>query len=251
MDDSRVYPSRRAFIKKSAIPVERMYGEYPILEMAEGLFMNRKINLLDNFRGSEIHAGLRRMPNDAFIAAESVFPVNAYTIADIAHYAIGQGDYQVTALQSAMVVSTILNDGVLYLPSVVRSVTLRQGDNRPGKIIAPDPGRSKVRLYPAAVANEIKEAMHAVVLRGTAWGVFGDLVRVKGRKFYAKTGTAETGFTKDNSLFTGFVCFRNNAHVIFSVIVPRSGLGARVAGKLTAQIIRGIIEYETRKGNVL
>ncbi|NIM16182.1 MAG: FtsW/RodA/SpoVE family cell cycle protein [Candidatus Aminicenantes bacterium] len=251
MDDSRVYPSRRAFIKKSAIPMERMYREYPILELAEHFFMNRKINLLDNFRDSEIHAGLRRMPNDAFIAIESVFPVNAYTIADIAHYAIGQGDYQVTALQNAMVISTILNDGVLYLPSVVQSVTLRQGDNRPGKIIAPDPSKSKVRLYPAAIAGEIKEAMHAVVLRGTAWGVFGDLVRVKGRKFYAKTGTAETGFTKDNSLFTGFVCFRNNAHVIFSVIVPRSGLGARVAGKLTAQIIRGIIEYEARKGNML
>lgn len=249
--DSRVYPSRRAFIKKSTIPVDWKYREYPILEMAERLFMNRKINLLDNFRDSEIHAGLRRMPNDAFIAIESVFPVNAYTIADIAHYAIGQGDYQVTALQNAMVVSTILNNGVLYLPSVVQSVTLRQGDNRPGKTITPDPGKSKIRLYPAAIAGDIKEAIHAVVLRGTSRGVFGELVRVKGRKFYAKTGTAETGFTKDNALFTGFVRFRNNTHVIFSVIVPRSGLGSRVAGKLTAQILRGIIDHETRKGNVL
>jgi cell division protein FtsI/penicillin-binding protein 2/cell division protein FtsW (lipid II flippase) len=249
--DSRVYPSRRAFIKKAAIPMERMYQEYPILEHAERFFMNRKINLLDNFRESEIHAGLHRMPNDAFIAIESVFPVNAYTIADIAHYAIGQGDFQVTTLQNAMVVSTILNNGVLYLPSVVQSVTLREGDNLPGKIITPNPGKSKIRLYPAAIAGEIKEAMHAVVLRGTARGVFGDLVRVKGRKFYAKTGTAETGFTKDNSLFTGFVRFRNNTYVIFSVIVPRSGLGSRVAGKLTAQVLRGIIDHETRKGNAL
>jgi cell division protein FtsI/penicillin-binding protein 2 len=248
--DSRVYAPRQAFVKKSAVPVEQVYREYPILELAERFFMNRKINLLGNFRDSEIHAGLRRMPNDAFIAAESVFPVNAYTIADIAHYAIGQGDYQVTALQNAMVVSTILNDGVLYLPSVVRSVTLREGDNRQGKTITPDPGKNRIRLYPAAIANEIKEAMEAVVLLGTAGGVFGDLLRVKDRKFYAKTGTAETGFTKDNSLFTGFVRFRNNRHVIFSVIVPRSGSGARVAGKLTAQIIRGIIEHETRKGNV-
>jgi len=91
--------------------------------------------------------------------------------------------------------------------------------------------------------------MQSVALRGTAGGVFGDLM--KGRIFYAKTGTAETGFSRDNALFTGFVKFRNNEYVVFSVIVPRSGLGARIAGKLTAQIMGDIIEYENKKGNPL
>ncbi|MCX6579714.1 MAG: hypothetical protein NT166_05965 [Candidatus Aminicenantes bacterium] len=57
--------------------------------------------------------------------------------------------------------------------------------------------------------------------------------------------------SKDNALFTGFVKFRNNEYVEFSVIVSRSGLGARIAGKLTAQIMGGIIEYENKKGNPL
>ncbi|MDQ1355034.1 MAG: FtsW/RodA/SpoVE family cell cycle protein [Acidobacteriota bacterium] len=52
-----------------------------------------------------------------------------------------------------------------------------------------------------------------------------------------------------NALFTGFVKFRNNEYVVFSVIVPRSGLGVRIAGKLTAQIMADIIEYENKRGN--
>jgi len=80
-------------------------------------------------------------------------------------------------------------------------------------------------------------------------GIFGELM--KGRIFYARTGTEETGFSKDNALFTGFVKFRNNEYVVFSVIVPRSGLGARIAGKLTAQIMGGAIEYKNKKGNPL
>ncbi len=36
--------------------------------------------------------------------------------------------------------------------------------------------------------------------------------------------------------------------LIFSVIVPRSGIGARVAGKLTEDILKGIIKHENKKG---
>ncbi|MCP5102814.1 MAG: hypothetical protein GY950_05530 [bacterium] len=249
MVDSRVYPHRRFFVKKATVPVSGMYREYPSLEYAERLLMNRQINLLDNFRDTEIHPGLHRMPNDALTAIESVFPVNGYFVAEIAHYAIGQGDFQVTALQNALVASTILNDGVLYLPSIVGSVTLMGTDTRRGKAVTPDPEKHKLRVFPADVAGKIKVAMQAVVSGGTAGGVFGDLV--KERTFYAKTGTAETGVYKDNALFIGFGRLRDGSDIVFSVIVPRSGLGARVAGKLTANILRGIIDYENQRGNSL
>ncbi len=247
--DSQVYTHSRSFIKKSTVPISEVYREYPVLEYAERLLMNRKLNLLSNLSGTPIHDGLQRMPNDALITVESVFPVNAYTAADIAHYAIGQGDFQLTALQNALTASSILNNGALYFPSIIESVRLREPDNQPGQAIIPDPEKSKIQVFPAYVAGEIKGAMQAVTVRGTAGGVFGDLM--KGRVFYAKTGTAETGFSKDNALFTGFVKFRNNEYVVFSVIVPRSGLGARIAGKLTVQIMADIIEYENKKGNPL
>jgi cell division protein FtsI/penicillin-binding protein 2 len=73
----------------------------------------------------------------------------------------------------------------------------------------------------------------------------------KGREFYAKTGTAETELYKDNSLFIGFVRFQDGTPLIFSVIVPRSGIGARVAGKLTEDILKAIIEHDNKKGGTL
>ncbi|MCU0285825.1 MAG: penicillin-binding transpeptidase domain-containing protein [Acidobacteria bacterium] len=234
-------------IKKSIVPISGFYKQYSILEYAEKLFLNREVNLLSNLAGTPIQYELQRMPHDSLIAAASVFPINAYRAADVAHYAIGQGDFQLTALQNAMISSTIFNDGALYFPSIINSITLRTSNNQPGEAITPDPDLNKIQVFPSDVASVIKAAMQEVVVRGTAAGVFGELT--KDRVFYAKTGTAETGFSKDNALFTGFVEFQNKEQIIYSVIVPRSGLGARIAGKLTAQIINDIIAYQNKSCN--
>jgi cell division protein FtsI/penicillin-binding protein 2 len=160
-----------------------------------------------------------------------------------------------------MIAAAVLNQGVLYRPSVVRSVTMKEspgpvttGTNDPvknkdtavEKIILFDPERDKVRVFSDDVAGQVKEAMKAVVERGTANAVFGELK--EGREFYAKTGTAETEFYGDNSLFVGFVIFRDGTPLVFSVIVPRAGLGVKVAGKLTEDILRAVIDYENSKG---
>ncbi|MGE5339882.1 MAG: penicillin-binding transpeptidase domain-containing protein [Candidatus Omnitrophota bacterium] len=246
--DSTVYASPRAFISKSGVPVKKIYDDFPILEYAERLFMNRQINLLENFSDTPIHSALQRMPNDALMSIESVYPINAYTPANIAHYSIGQGDFQLTALENALISSTVLNNGVLYHPFIVEAVTVREGNDPRQpiyKTVTPDPEKRKIRVYSEAAATEIKEAMRQVVARGTAVGIFGDL---NDCVVYAKTGTAETGVSKDNAVFTGFVKFnKSNKHLVFSVIVPRSGLGADIAGRLTSKIIRGIMDYERKK----
>ncbi len=249
--DSMVYDHPRSFITRGSIPAADIYRDYPILEYAERLLMNRKIDLLQNLSDTPIHSEMHRLPNDALMSIESVFPVNAYTQANVAHYSIGQGDFQLTALQNALVSLSVLNDGVIYYPSIIRSVTFRSPSlifsSPVSRVFEPDPAKQTVRVYSAEVAAQIKEAMKQVVLRGTAGGVFGDLM--KGRTFYAKTGTAETGISKDNAIFTGFVEMKDGQKVVFSVIVPRSGLGARIAGKLTAEIFRRILDYENSKGN--
>lgn len=250
--DSRVYDFeeerekyKTRFISRANIPISRTYREYPLLQFAEKLFMNRKIDLLHNLKQTAAAVQLARLPNDAFMAVPSHFPVNAYTSANVAHYSIGQGNFQLTALQNALIVSTILNRGILYHPSIIKSAVLTD----PGKdenLVVFDPEGDKTRVFPAAVAGQIKEAMKEVVNIGSARGLFLEL---KGdRQFYAKTGTAETELYKDNSLFTGFVIFRDGTPLIFSVIVPRSGLGARVAGKLTEEFLSAIIAHEDKKG---
>jgi cell division protein FtsI/penicillin-binding protein 2 len=254
--DSRVYDQtikeryKRYFISKANIPITRTYQEYPTLEFAERLLMNRKIDLLYNLKDSPFESKLVRMPNDAFMAVESIFPVNAYTPANIAHYSIGQGNFQLTALQNAVIVSTILNRGILYYPSIIQSIKLRGDDqSKPGKSIVFDPGKDKIKIFDASIADQIKAAMKDAIENGTAKGLFREIK--KGRDFYAKTGTAETELYKDNSLFVGFVRFQDGTPLIFSVIVPRSGMGAKIAGKLTEDILKEIIDYENEKGRKL
>ncbi len=246
--DSLAYDSsenpryKRYFISKANIPVAQTYREYPALAFAEKFLINRKIDLLHNLGEVPFVSKLVRMPNDAFMAAESVFPVNAYTSANVAHYSIGQGDFQLTALQNAMIAATIMNRGVLYHPFIIKSVTI-EGRETP---LLFDPDEDKVRLFKASIADQVKKAMRDVVAYGTADGLFKGLK--KGREFYAKTGTAETELYKDNSLFVGFVTFRDGTPLVFSVIVPRSGIGAKVAGRLTEDILKALIDHENKKG---
>jgi cell division protein FtsI/penicillin-binding protein 2 len=237
--------NRRRFIVKANIPVEQTYKEYPYLEFAEKLLMNDRIDLLYNMRQTPVVSKLDRTPFDAFMTVESRFPVNAYTPANVAHYSIGQGDFQLTTLHNAILTSTVLNRGILYRPSIIQAIVMEKPGNQE-KVIPLDPEKGKARVFSTAIADHIKLAMKDVVDHGTADILFRKLK--KGRQFYAKTGTAETEIYKDNSLFTGFVIFKDGTPLIFSVIVPRSGIGARVAGRLTEEIVKALIAYEKKKG---
>ena len=128
---------------------------------------------------------------------------------------------------------------------MIKSIRVRNPDGKPGEWLHPDPEKHKRKIFAFSYADQIKAAMKDVVLTGSAETVFKKMR--EGRVFYAKTGTAETEFYKDNSLFIGFVQFKDMSHIIFSVIVPRSGIGAKVAGKLTETIIKEIILHEEKK----
>jgi cell division protein FtsI/penicillin-binding protein 2 len=251
--DSRVYDetikegNKRYFISRASIPISSTYHEYPTLEFAERLLMNSKLDLLNNLKDTPFESKLVRMPNDAFIVMESIFPLNAYTAANIAHYSIGQGDFQLTALQNAVIVSTIFNRGILCYPFIIKSLVPAAKDaNQPVKPIIFNPGRDRTRVFDPSIADQIKAAMKDAVENGTASGLFWEIKQ--GREFYAKTGTAETELYKDNSWFVGLVRFQNGTPLIFSVIVPRAGMGVKVAGKLTEDILKAIIEHENKKG---
>ncbi|MCK4942679.1 MAG: hypothetical protein KAS65_03835, partial [Candidatus Aminicenantes bacterium] len=101
--DSALYKKDSYFISKSNIPLEKTYRDYPVLEFAEKLGFNRRIDLLANLNQTEIGRFLNRSPYDAFTSVESVFPVNAYTPSDIAYFSIGQSDLQLTTLQNSLV----------------------------------------------------------------------------------------------------------------------------------------------------
>jgi cell division protein FtsI/penicillin-binding protein 2 len=250
VEDSRYFEKPVFFVSRANIPITKSYREYPVLKFAEQFLMNKKINLLHNLRNSEINTRLSRRPYDAFFSAASVFPVNAYSANDVAYYSIGQSDFQLTALQNAIVASSILNEGVFYYPSIVMALKLKDKQTNKQKTIQPDPKDDKIAVFRSEIASQIKEAMKNVVNRGTAGGVF-PLEFKKDRTFYAKTGTAETKLYRDNSLFVGFCTFRDGTGAVFSVIVPRSGTGAAFAGRLTSMIIQEIVKFENQRGKNL
>jgi cell division protein FtsI/penicillin-binding protein 2 len=244
--DSAHYRRNSFFISKSNIPLEQTYQDYPVLEFAEKFGFNRKIDLLSNFHATVIGRFLNRSPYDVFTGIASVFPINAYTPSEIAYFSIGQSDLQLTGLQNLLVASTIMNSGFLYVPSLIKSIKLNHSHDKSQSLIEPDPEELKIRIFDPGIASRIKEAMSQVVASGTAGRVFSADMK-QGRAFYAKTGTAETKFHRDHSFFVGFASFRNGKKIIFSTVVPRSGTGAAVAGRLTARIIGDIIKLENAK----
>jgi len=250
MRDSALFDRSAFFVSRALLPIEAAQREFPILEFAEKMGMNRPVDLLANLRDTGLSAHLSRRDYDVFMAAPSVFPVNAYAVSEVAYCAIGQSDFQLTALQNARIACVLLNQGILHDPSIVRSLTLSGGPDHARRKITPDPGKHAERVCAVQVADTVSAAMADVVLRGTAGRVFEPELR-RDRTFFAKTGTAETKFYQDNSLFVGHAVLRDGSRVAFSVIVPRSGTGAAVAGRLTADVFREIFAFEKEHGRNL
>lgn len=93
---------------------------------------------------------------------------------------IGQ-EVTVTAMQLAVMVATVANDGVMMRPWIVKAVQDSQGQViRAG---APEVVR---QVIPAPLAAEMKEILAGVVERGT-----GKLAAVPGYRVAGKTGTAQ------------------------------------------------------------
>ena len=213
-----LYPPLLRGKEQLILPLSRLREEFPLLKYAEALGFNHRFELTP-------------IPG-ALLTARSVFPVNSYRLSEIAHYSIGQAGLRATPLQMAMVALAVARGGVFVPPRLVDEVI--SGNFR---------AKFKVeekRVFSRRVAAKIEEAMEKVVLEGTARGAFSGW-RWPWRVF-AKTGTAETALYKDNSLFVGYMK-KGKRVLVFSVIIPRSGLGGRVAGRVARRLLDLYIKY--------
>ena len=102
---------------------------------------------------------------------------------DLANLAIGQGSFEATPLQIAVLVSTIVNDGIKVQPCLVHKLTTEDGTN-----IRTFPLSQGTRVISQSTALKMREMMVAVTRYGT-----GHEAYVKGYGSAGKTGTAETG----------------------------------------------------------
>ena len=137
---------------------------------------------------------------------------------------------QTTIMQNAVIAAAIANGGVAMNPYIVDHTLSYTGVT--GTSTQP---RSLGQAVSASTAEQVKEAMLAVVEDGTGYEAQVDGVQVAG-----KTGTAETSSTNQNSTFIGFAPY-DKPTVAISVVLEdydqHDVTAARVAGQVLASVL--------------
>ena len=101
---------------------------------------------------------------------------------------------QTTVMQSCVIAAAIANSGVVMDPFFVSQILAPDGT-----VVKTTQSRSLGQAVSSATADQVKQAMLAVVQSGT-----GTDAQIPGVKVAGKTGSPETGGTNVNSTFVGF-----------------------------------------------
>jgi len=101
---------------------------------------------------------------------------------------------QTTVMQSCVIAAAIANSGVVMDPFFVSQILAPDGT-----VVKTTQSRSLGQAVSSATADQVKQAMLAVVQSGT-----GTDAQIPGVKVAGKTGSPETGGANVNSTFVGF-----------------------------------------------
>jgi penicillin-binding protein 2 len=154
---------------------------------------------------------------------------------------IGQGYNAYTPVQLAVAVATIANNGVMFRPHLVKTIT----DTRTGKVTQVEPKPIKTIPLKPENLEVIKNAMIGVNKEGTGARAFAGAEYLSA----GKTGTAQVyslkgekykeGATKehlrDHALFIAFAP-ADNPRIALAVLVENGGFGAQAAAPIARQI---------------
>lgn len=164
-------------------------------------------------------------------AATSRFPTDP-DLPQTALSAIGQFDVRATALQMAMVVSALANDGILMRPYLVDQVLAPNlsvlQETRPERIR---------RAVSATTARTLVEMMVGVVESGT-----GTNARISGVRVGGKTGTAQNATGSAPHAWFVSLAPADDPRVVVAVVLENGGGAAEVSGnRLAAPIARSVM----------
>ena len=163
---------------------------------------------------------------------------------DTINVAIGQGYNSYTILQLAHAVSTLVNDGIVMKPHLVKIIE----DGKTGARALTVPSESARIPLNQSNVDFIKRAMVGVVEKGTGRIAFASAAYTSG----GKTGTSQASSMKggkynarllderqrDNSLYVAFAPV-DKPKIALALIVENAGFGAAVA----APIARKALDY--------
>ncbi len=139
--------------------------------------------------------------------------------------AIGQGEYELTALQTANFVASIANRGHWYTPHLVKQV--QEGNEGRARTITPE-------RHDIAIDREhfetVVRGMRKTVTEGTA-----RVANFPGVEICGKTGTIQNNFG-DHSSFVAFAP-ADNPRIAIMVYVENGGFGGTVAAPIASLMI--------------
>lgn len=148
---------------------------------------------------------------------------------------VGQGHTagpQTTPMQNAVMAAAIANGGIAMNPYVVAQTLSPEGT-----VIKSTQPRSLGQAVSSSTAQQVKEAMLAVVEEGS-----GGAAAVAGVKVAGKTGTAETG-THVNSVFVGFAPY-DTPTVAISVMLENYDVHGIKATYVASQVLSAALSAQ-------
>jgi len=152
--------------------------------------------------------------------------------------AIGQGYYNATPLQQAMMLMAVANGGVVYKPRLVDKLLTADGallEQTQSQVLR------TIYLRPD-VWDIIRQGLVAVTTRGTGSSVFeGFAVKVAG-----KSGSAETGRGTTHSWFA---CYApaDNPEIAVAVLVEEGGEGSVAAAPVTRKVLEAYFDIPPKQ----
>ena len=166
-----------------------------------------------------------------------IFPLDKVGPLELATTSFGQG-VSVTAVQQVLAVSAIINDGNMYTPYVMKSISERE----PGLIIKETyPTLKKENLITKETSNLVKYALESVVANGSGHNAY-----IEGYRIGGKTGTAQKVGSDGRYMignyilsFIGFMPANDPEYIVYIGVDGAKG-ATQYGGSTSAPIARNI-----------
>lgn len=151
---------------------------------------------------------------------------------------IGQGYLLVTPLQIANLYAAIANKGEVYTPHLVKEFQKSSGERYPLEV-----HKKKIEKYPKSYYDILDDALVATVSQdnGTT-----KVLRTKGMKVAAKSGSAQNAHSKITHAWVAGYFPADDPEIVFATILEGAGGGGAVAGGMTRKFIDKYLEIKNR-----
>lgn len=151
---------------------------------------------------------------------------------------IGQGYLLTTPLQIANLYAAIANRGEVYTPHLVKEFQDTKGNKELVKV-----EKKVLKKYPQSYYNILNDALVATVSQdnGTT-----KVLRTKGIKVAAKSGSAQNAHSKITHAWVAGYFPADNPEIVFTTILEGAGGGGSVAGGMTRRFIDKYLEIKNR-----